>query len=500
MEKNQFITKNTIEVNRISAVFILGIICVVYPVFFILTKLGIFQIDLTFLGVAVAVSVILLLPPFILARKERMPNLVKYALVSICTIILGMLASSSDISIMLTYLLPCIISVLYYDRVATRITLVMGMVSVFISQYFSMVDEFGTTDILGKYIPEMAGCLMEFFALYLVLNLLIVRINNMFLNAVDLEQQKTLMEQVRLFSEKNSQASKELALNVEHVSANMEQGTKANEDIALNASNTLGSCEKNLRFVEDSSNTIVEISEALKGIHIGSRDMVESFSQTSKAALESQNIIREAIMDILQVETAGIKTQQVMIQLLATTDQIGEILNLINDISRRTNLLALNASIESARAGEAGKGFSVLADEIRKLADQTNAATRQIAALIEGLQENTQTAADTVSSSSKTIQDGISKVKNTGEAIDKLLAVQNATSLKVQEISQVSSRSGEHSSKLMEVITEIRNQLNNSYSDMECIAAATEEQTATLQQISAALQSIESTAQSLSQT
>lgn len=189
-----------------------------------------------------------------------------------------------------------------------------------------------------------------------------------------------------------------------------------------------------------------------------------------------------------------------MAQLLATTEQIGEILNLINDISRRTNLLALNASIESARAGEAGKGFSVVAEEIRKLADQTNAATRQIAGLIEGLQENTQTAADTVCASSKTIQDGICKVKDTGEAIDKLLAVQNATSLKVQEISQVSSRSGEHSSKLMEVITEIRNQLNNSYSDMECIAAATEEQTATLQQISAALQSIETTAQNLSQT
>ena len=88
-------------------------------------------------------------------------------------------------------------------------------------------------------------------------------------------------------------------------------------------------------------------------------------------------------------------------------------------------------------------------------------------------------------------------MKATEAAIDKLLNMQNTTSLKVQDISQVSSLSGDHSNKLMEVITEIRNQLNNSYSDMECIAAATEEQTATLQQIAASLQNIESTAQNL---
>lgn len=157
MGKSEFITKNTDQVNRISALFILWIILVVFPLLFILTKLGVFGIDIPFLGIASAVSVVLFLPTFILARKGLMPNFVKYALVFVCTIIVGILATSDDITIALTYVLPCIISVLYYDRRITRITFSIGMVSVLISQYFRMIDEFGTTDILGEYIPHMAG-------------------------------------------------------------------------------------------------------------------------------------------------------------------------------------------------------------------------------------------------------------------------------------------------------------------------------------------------------
>lgn len=500
MDKNQIIVKNTVDVNRITAVIVLCIVLIVFPLFFVMAITGIFKVNLSFLGIATVISAILILPTFIMARKNIKPDLVKYALVFISTFILGILASSDGINIALTYLFPCIISVLYYDRRLTRVTFMMGMASVFISQYFKMISEYQTTDIMGEYLPVMAGYIMEFFALYLIFNMLIVRINNMFLNVVDFEQQKTLMDRIRTFSEKTAKASRELALNVEHVSENMEQGTKANEELALNASNALNRCEQNLRYVDESTKTIAEISEALKEISTGSRDMVESFSETSKAALTSQDLMKQAISDMEQVEAASIQTQEVMAELLNTTGQIGEIFDLISEISRRTNLLALNASIESARAGEAGKGFAVVAGEIGKLAEQANSATRQVAELINDLQENTKTAVVTATTSSKTIEAGIQKVIATGSAMDKLLAIQDATNKKVQDISQVSSRSGEHSIKLMEVITEIHNQLNNTFSDMESIASVTEEQTATLEQISASLQSIEITAQGLGET
>jgi len=106
----------------------------------------------------------------------------------------------------------------------------------------------------------------------------------------------------------------------------------------------------------------------------------------------------------------------------------------------------------------------------------------------------------TVETSSEAIRTGILKVKETGTAVELLLSMQNAANARVQDISQVSSLSGEHSKKLLEVITKIKDQLTSSLTDMQSIASATQQQTATLEQIAMSLRSIEATAQSLDKT
>jgi methyl-accepting chemotaxis protein len=495
--QKEFILKNTLEVYRILSLIVLCIIVIIFPLMYVLTKVGIFTIDTAFLGVSGIICIGLMFPVIIMARRDLYPVLVKYAIMFLSTITVGVLATTHGITVALTYLLPCILCVLYYDRIMTRIAFGAGIISVFITQYIRMSNDVTITNLTRVYLSRMGGFIIEFFALFLIFNMLNNRINGMFINVVNLEQQKALMEHIKTMSDKTAQASKELALSAEQVSISMEQGTKANEDIALNATNALERCEENLKYVEDSSITIVEISDALSDIYVKSRDMAEAFAQTYAAADASQSIMKEAIADIQQVEAAGNETREVMMTLFSTTNQIGEILTLINEISKRTNLLALNASIESARAGEAGRGFAVVADEIRKLAEQTDSATRQVAALVQELEDSTQSAVTTVETSSETIRTGIMKVMETGTSFEQMLSMQNATNAKVQDISQVSSLSGEHSKKLLEVITKIKEQLTNSLTDMQSIAGATQQQTATLEQIAASLRNIEETAQSL---
>jgi len=495
VSQKEFILKNTLEVNRILSFINLCIVVIVFPAMFILAKVNFFNVDTTFIGISGIICICFMIPVVIMARKGIYPGLVKYIIMLLSTIIVAILASTNGLNVFLSYLLPCILCVLYYDRIMTRIAFAAGIINVFITQYIRISNDAKIP--MEEYLPRMAGFIIEFFAFFLIFNMLNNRINRMFINAVNLEQQKTLMDHIKMISDKTAQASKELASSVEQVTISMEQGTKSNEDIALNASNALERCESNLKYVEDSSSTIMEISDALSEIYVKSRDMAETFAETHAAADASQSVMQEAIVDVQQVEAAGNETREVMMKLFGTTNQIGEILTLINEISKRTNLLALNASIESARAGEAGRGFAVVANEIRNLAEQTDAATRQVAELIQELKDNTQSAVATVEASSETIRAGILRVRETGTAVEKLMSMQNATNEKVQDISQVSSLSGDHSKKLLEVITMIKDQLTSSLTDMQSIAGATQQQTAMLEQIASSLRSIEETAQSL---
>ncbi len=146
-------------------------------------------------------------------------------------------------------------------------------------------------------------------------------------------------------------------------------------------------------------------------------------------------------------------TSQTVAGLGQRSDQIGAIVNTIQDIADQTNLLALNAAIEAARAGEQGRGFAVVADEVRALAERTTKATKEIASMIKSIQSETRTAVESMGEGVSEVKHGTAEAARSGEALEDILNRINELSM---QISQVATAAEEQTATTHEITNNIQ--------------------------------------------
>jgi len=159
-----------------------------------------------------------------------------------------------------------------------------------------------------------------------------------------------------------------------------------------------------------------------------------SSKEASELAIQGGLIVSDAIAGINRISHVVNESAKTIEALGLRSEQIGEIIKVINDIAGQTNLLALNAAIEAARAGDQGRGFAVVADEVRKLAERTTSATNEISEMIIGFQDGTQKAVESMHSGTTEVEEGVKLSNAAGEALQKIVASANSVTEMVQQI------------------------------------------------------------------
>ena len=203
--------------------------------------------------------------------------------------------------------------------------------------------------------------------------------------------------------------------------------------------------------VEEMTKTIVENSK-------NAGNTAETAKRAKDAAEQGGIVVEETVAGMKRIADVVNKSAETVRALGKSSDQIGEIIGVIDDIADQTNLLALNAAIEAARAGEQGRGFAVVADEVRKLAERTTKATKEIAGMIKTIQGDTSGAVTSMEEGTTEVDKGIRLADRAGSSLKEIvLMIQNLTDMvsQIAAASEQQSSASEQISKNVEAISSV---------------------------------------------
>ncbi|WNB91317.1 HAMP domain-containing methyl-accepting chemotaxis protein [Bacillus sp. NEB1478] len=302
-----------------------------------------------------------------------------------------------------------------------------------------------------------------------------------------------LIRQVRATSE-------QLAASSEELSASADQTSLATEQIATTIGEVAGGSQEQVRTVENIVEAMNQLSAGIQQISVSMQTMSESSSKSLQVAEGGNTTIRKTIGQMDAIHTSISNTSEVVKNLGEQSQEITNIVDVITDISGQTNLLALNAAIEAARAGEQGRGFAVVADEVRKLAEQSSSSAQQIGQLITSIQELTDQAVKAMESGTEEVASGRNLVHESGAAFQSLFESVAEVSNQVGEISaatQQMSASTEHVVHSIEVISHMA---ETAASSTQEVSASAEEQLASMEEISSSSNALSQLAEEMNET
>jgi len=213
--------------------------------------------------------------------------------------------------------------------------------------------------------------------------------------------------------------------------------------------------------ITNTSSAVEELTVSMKQVSNNAEASAEAARRALDAAEQGNRAVRDTLDGMQRIRASVQATAKKIKSLGDRSLEISEIINVINDITEQTNLLALNAAIEAARAGEAGRGFAVVADEVRKLAEHSRSATKDIAALIKAIQAETNEAVVVMEDGTKEVEAGATLADQAGRALDAISSVVRQSAELVQEISLASKqqvRGTEGVAHAMQIISNITRQ------------------------------------------
>ncbi len=224
--------------------------------------------------------------------------------------------------------------------------------------------------------------------------------------------------------------------------------TSASQQLSAQIEQSSHGAEEQAHRIGETATSMEEMNATVLEVAKNASSAASTADQAKVKAEEGAKVVTQVVQGIGEVQQQSHEMKTDMGNLGRQAEGIGQILNVISDIADQTNLLALNAAIEAARAGEAGRGFAVVADEVRKLAEKTMTATKEVGDAIRGIQDGTKKNIDNVERSGRTIEEVTKLANASGESLHQIVSLAEVTTDQVRSIATASEEQSSASEEI----------------------------------------------------
>ncbi|KGR82128.1 methyl-accepting chemotaxis protein [Lysinibacillus odysseyi] len=279
--------------------------------------------------------------------------------------------------------------------------------------------------------------------------------------------------------------ARHLSASAEQLSASTEEVTASSTELAVHAEETSHNTMNSAKFARENAVAMEETAAAVERIADSSTTLQDSAAGTLSVANQGAVDIQSAGQQMDAIYESTKLTTDLIQRLSKQSEDIENISKVITSITAQTNLLALNAAIEAARAGEAGKGFAVVADEVRKLAEESGQSAGQIVTLTNEIQADTRNVERAVQESLRTVETGVNVINNAGASFQKIVNEIDNMKLQIEEISAVTEEISASAKHVSQSVTEIAVSSEATAEQAASSQASSQQQLSTLQEVTA---------------
>lgn len=295
----------------------------------------------------------------------------------------------------------------------------------------------------------------------------------------------TMLENLRQLITQITTTSEQVAASAEQLTASSNETSKSTEQIAESMQAVAQGADQQVKSSVDSQTLVRDMSKGMQEIYENVQDVSGASVDASHNAESGIRVVNHTVEQMQTIQERSKTTSVLVNRLEGKSAEIGKIVSLITDVAEQTNLLALNAAIEAARAGEQGRGFAVVADEVRKLAEESSQSALQIRTIIAEIQEDIAASAEALQEGNIAIEEGTMLVQKAGESFSSIASAVKSVTLQVQDVYTAAKQVNANAQTVVSTSDQIAAISEDAAGYTQNIAASVEEQNASMEEITA---------------